>query len=89
MKISVKLFFETKKNINFSLHIFFISIKAANNTVYVAPDPPQEQTLGCHTSPKCVPGSASLQHQDYYYFITACLKLREEGEGLHIRKELK
>ncbi|XP_015768906.1 PREDICTED: uncharacterized protein LOC107347472 isoform X2 [Acropora digitifera] len=28
---------------------------AANNTVYVAPDPPQEQTLGCRTSPKCVP----------------------------------
>ncbi|XP_015768899.1 PREDICTED: uncharacterized protein LOC107347472 isoform X1 [Acropora digitifera] len=62
---------------------------AANNTVYVAPDPPQEQTLGCRTSPKCVPGSASLQHQDYYYFITACLKLKEEGERLNIRKELK
>ena len=71
-----------------SVFIFFISIKAANNTVYVAPDPPQEQTLGCHTSPKCLPG-ASLPHQDYYYFITACLKLREEGERLNIRKELK
>lgn len=72
---------------NFNLHVF--NFKAANSTVYAAPDPPQEQTLGCHTSPKCTQGTTPLQHQYYYCLINTCPKLREEGERFDIRKELK